>query len=69
MLALRAVRSGGMYRWRFEAHVGRNGGKKLPVIVALSRDVLCLMFNIARERRHYTPEPPQRQNRRKDKAA
>ena len=69
MLALRAVRSDGMYRQRFEAHVARNGGKKLPVIVALSRDVLCLMFNIARERRHYTPEPPQRQNRRRDEAA
>jgi transposase len=64
MLALAAVRSDGMFRRRFEAHVARNGGRKLPVIVAISRDMLCLMFSIARERRHYTSEPPQRQNRR-----
>lgn len=63
MLALRAVRSDGMFRGRFERHVARTGGRKMPVIVALSRDMLCLMFNIARERRYYTPEPPRRQNR------
>ena len=69
MLALRAVRSDGMFRARFERHVARTGGKKLPVVVALAREMLCLMFNIARERRHYTIEPPKRQNRRTEVAA
>jgi hypothetical protein len=30
MLALRAVRSDGMFRDRFVRHVARTGGKKLP---------------------------------------
>lgn len=60
MLALRAVRSDGMFRQRFEAHVARKAGKKLPVVVAIAREMLRLMFNIARERRIYTPEPPVR---------
>jgi transposase len=69
MLALRAVRSDGMFRDRFVRHVARTGGKKLPVVVAVAREMLCLMFNIARERRCYTVEPPKRQNRRTEVAA
>lgn len=40
MLALRAVRSDGMFRQRFEAHVARTAGKKLPVVVAIAREML-----------------------------
>jgi transposase len=69
MLALRAVRSDGMFRDRFVRHVARTGGKKLPVVVAVAREMLCLMFSIARERRHYTVEPPKRQNRHTEVAA
>jgi transposase len=43
---------------RFEAMLERNGGRKLPAIVALSRDLLRLMFNIAKEQREFTAEPP-----------
>jgi transposase len=58
MLALRAVRSDGMFRARFEAHVARNGGRKMPVVVAVAREMLRLMYSVARERRPYTIEPP-----------
>jgi transposase len=63
MLALRAVRSDGMFRARFEAHVARNGGRKMPVVVAVAREMLRLMYSVARERRPYTIEPPKARTR------
>jgi hypothetical protein len=41
-----------------EAHVARNGGRKMPVVVAVAREMLRLMYSVARERRPYTIEPP-----------
>ena len=61
LLGLRAVRSDGIYRKQFEALVGRNGGKKLPAVLAIGRRMLKLMFSVARNRRRYTPEPPGRE--------
>ena len=58
-----------MFRDRFVRQVARTGGKKLPVVVAIAREMLCLMYSIARERRHYTVEPPSRPNRRTKPAA
>jgi transposase len=58
MLALRSVRSDGIFREQFIAMLGRNGGKKKKAIVALSRYMLRLMYSVAKERRLYTPEAP-----------
>lgn len=60
MLGLRAVRRDGIYRAQFEAMIARNGGRKMPAVVAIGRRMLRLMFSVARERRTYLPEPPQR---------
>ena len=40
MLAMRAVRSDGIFRDCFVRHEARTGGKKLPVVVAVARDAL-----------------------------
>lgn len=61
MLGLRAVRSDGIYRKQFEAIIARNGGKKLPAVLAIGRRMLKLMFSVARSQRGYTPEPPGRE--------
>jgi transposase len=61
MLGLRAVRSDGIYRKQFEALVSRNGGKKLPAVLAIGRRMLKLMFSVARHQRSYTPESPGRE--------
>jgi transposase len=61
LLGLRAVRSDGIYRKQFEALLARNGGKKLPAVLAIGRRMLRLMFNIARSQRSFTPEPPGRE--------
>ncbi len=58
MLGLRAVRSDGLYRAEYQAMLVRNGGRKMPAVVAMGRRMLCLMFAIARERRAFTPAPP-----------
>ena len=58
MLGLRAVRSDGLYRAEYQAMLIRNGGRKMPAVVAVGRRMLCLMFAIARERRAFTPAPP-----------
>jgi hypothetical protein len=68
MLALAAVRGDGIYYQRFQRGLGR-GTHKRSLLVALSRQMLCLMFSIAKERRHYTPMPPQRRERTERKAA
>lgn len=54
MLGLRAVRSDGLYRAEYQAMLVRNGGRKMPAVVAVGRRMLCLMFAIARERRAFT---------------
>jgi transposase len=58
MLALRSVRSDGIFREQFTAMLGRNGGKKKKAVVALSRYMLRLMYSVAKERRLYTAEAP-----------
>ena len=58
MLGLRAVRTDGLYRVQYEGLLKRNGGRKLPSVVAIGRKVLRLMFSVARAQRAYTPEPP-----------
>lgn len=63
MLALASVRGDGLFRQEFEALVARNGGRKVPAIVAISRKFLRLMFSVAKERRHYTIESPRQEAR------
>lgn len=43
MLGLRAVRRDGLFRAQHEAMLARNGGRKLPAVVATGRRMLCLM--------------------------
>lgn len=52
------MRRDGLYRAQFEAMLERNGGRKMPAVVAMGREMLRLMFSIAKERRVFTPEPP-----------
>lgn len=59
LLGVRMIRKDGLYRAQFAAMLQRNGGRKMPALVAISREALRLMFAIARDRRPYTPEPPQ----------
>ena len=61
MLGLRAVRAkDGIYHGAFNRMLKRNGAKKLPAIIAVGRDMLCLMFAVARDRRTFTVAPPSR---------
>lgn len=69
MLALAAVRGDGIYHQRFQNRLARKGNAKRSILVALSRDMLCLMFSIAKERRHYSAQPPQRSARAELRAA
>jgi transposase len=59
MLGLRAVRTDGLYRAQYEGLLKRNGGRKLPAVVAIGRKILRLMYSVARAQRVYTVEPPQ----------
>jgi transposase len=58
MLGLRAVRTDGLYRAQYEGLLKRNGGRKLPAVVAIGRKILRLMYSVARAQRVYTVEPP-----------
>ena len=69
MLALAAVRGDGIYHQRFQNRLARKGNAKRSILVALSRDMLCLMFSIAKERRHYSTQPPPRSARAELRAA
>jgi hypothetical protein len=53
-----AIRKKGIYHAEFDALVKRNGGKKIPAVVAIGRKLLRLMFSVARSKRAFTPEPP-----------
>lgn len=56
IFALRCVRKGGLFREEFEAMVQRNGGVKIRALAALSRQVLKIMYTVARERRPFVWE-------------
>jgi len=58
MLALRSVQTGGIYREAYEALLERNGGRKIPAVVAISRKLVGLLYSVARDGRLWTPEPP-----------
>lgn len=60
LLALRSVTTGGLFRAEFEALLQRNGNRRLPAVVAVSRSVLAMMYSVARDRRTFTVEPPAR---------
>jgi hypothetical protein len=53
LLAMRCVRKSGFFRAEFEAMVQRNGGVKIKAIAALSREVLKILYTIAKERRAF----------------
>jgi transposase len=53
IFALRCVRKGGLFRKEFDAMVARNGGIKIKALAALSRQVLKIMYTVARERRPF----------------
>lgn len=55
MLAVRSIRRGTPMRARYEALIARNGGKAKKALVALMRDLLKLMYAVAKERRAYDP--------------
>ena len=55
IFALRCVRKGGLFREEFDAMVARNGGVKIKALAALSRQVLKIMYTVARERRPFVP--------------
>lgn len=58
LTALGLVHEGGLFRDQYEQALKRNGGKKKKALVAISRDVVRLMFSIARDRRSFTRTPP-----------
>jgi transposase len=62
MFAVRSVSEGGLFRAEYEALLERNGEKRVKALVAVMRSALRLMFSIARDRRSFTSEPPQRQH-------
>lgn len=53
VFALRSIRTGGIFRERFDQMVARNGGAKIKALTALSRLALRVMFSVARERRNF----------------
>ena len=55
IFALRCVRKGGLFREEFDAMVQRNGGVKIKALAALSRQVLKILYTVARERRPFVP--------------
>lgn len=56
LFAVRSVRTDGLYRTEFDALVERNGGKKIPALIAIARKSLRLMFQVARTRTPYDPD-------------
>jgi hypothetical protein len=44
MFAIRSVHQGGIFRKDYEAHIGRNGNKKIPALMAIARKGLKLLF-------------------------
>ena len=60
MFAVRSVSRQGIFRAEFDALVARNGGNKMKAIVAVSRSALKLWFSVARQRRLFTPTPPEK---------
>ena len=58
MLAVRSIRTGGLFRAEYDALCQRNGGQRLKAVVAVSRSALKLLFSIARDRRPFTLAPP-----------
>lgn len=60
LLGVRMIKKGAPYQAQFAALVRRNGGSKMSALGAISREVLRLMFAIAREKRAFTPDPPKR---------
>jgi len=58
LAALGLVKRDGHFRRQFDRLVQRNGGKKKKALVAISREVLRLMFAVARDRRAFTPDMP-----------
>jgi transposase len=60
LTALGLVKEGGLFRDQYERAIKRNGGKKKKALVAISRDVVRLMFSIARDKRSFTKTPPRR---------
>lgn len=59
MFAVRSVSRQGIFRAEFDALVARNGGNKMKAIVAVSRSAVKLWFSVARQRRLFTPTPPE----------
>lgn len=57
MLAVRSIRRGTPMRARYEALIERNGGKARKALVALMRDLVKLMYAVARNRRDYSASP------------
>jgi transposase len=53
IFALRCVQKGGLFREEFEAMLARNGGVKIKALAALSRQVLKIMYTVAKERRAF----------------
>lgn len=60
MLAVRSIKQGTQMRGRYEALVARNGGKAKKALVALMRDLVKLMYAVAKERRAYATTAPVR---------
>lgn len=60
MFAVRSITKGSLFRAEYEALCQRNGGVKMKAVVAVMRSGLCLLYSVARDRRLFTAEPPQR---------
>jgi transposase len=58
MLAVRSIKTGGLFRAEYEGLIARNGGQRLKAVVAVSRSAVRLLFSVARDRRLFTVEPP-----------
>jgi transposase len=69
IFAVRSVQKDGLFRAEYEALCGRNGGRKIAALTAISRSALKLMFSIARDRRMYSVEAPRPVQRARASAA
>ncbi len=58
MFALRSVSNRSLYHDYYRRMLERNGGEKIPALVAVMRKAARLMFSVAKDRRAFTMEPP-----------
>lgn len=62
MLAVRGIARKGLFREEYDRLMARNGGKAHKALIAIARRGLRIMFSLAKERRHWSTEPPRKED-------